>query len=190
MRASILFLAAALCGAASAQDKSGEAPAPISGVQAPLSSKVSPRRRDGAWSALSAAEKEAVRRCIDASPDRTQAEADFVRVGWELMLLRELKENPEGRSAAEREQRRQRLSARLDQTLAALAEPTRSWLLGILAAPLRLAGYIPTESVSAAASVPQPAPEPPLPLPARSFVPGLAPAAYFDALHRCQRAMR
>ena len=189
VRAWVLFLAAALCGAASAQDKGGEAPAPVPGVSAPLSSKVSPRRREGAWSALNTAQKDAVRAFIDAAPDRTQAEADFVHVGWEFMLLREIQENPEGLSASELEQRRSRTSARLDKALAAMSEPTRSRLLEILGRPLALAGYATAPPPAAAPPAPKPEPELPPTQPARSYVPGLAPSAYFDALRRCQKAL-
>jgi tRNA A-37 threonylcarbamoyl transferase component Bud32/tetratricopeptide (TPR) repeat protein len=181
VRACIPLLAAALLATgAAAQQKSDEPPAALPAVSAPLSAKVSPRHRDGAWSALDPAEKDAVRRYIDAAPDQAQAEADFVHVAWRLMLLQELKENPEGLSEAEREQHRQRTSQKLDEDLSALAEPTRARLLELLADACKRAGYIAPGRAAAVA----PAPAPP------AAAPAAPPATYKEAARRAQDALR
>ncbi|MCX5797560.1 MAG: serine/threonine-protein kinase [Elusimicrobia bacterium] len=165
MRARVLLLAAVLCGVASAQER------------APL--KFSPRHRDEAWAALSPAEKEGVRRFIAAAPDPARAEAQFVAVGWRLMVLRELQDNVEGLEPVAREQRRTRTSARLDAELTALNPEERGSLLLALGEPLRRAGYV--------AAKPETAPPAPAPL---VLPAGPPPADYKEAVARAQEGLR
>jgi tRNA A-37 threonylcarbamoyl transferase component Bud32 len=186
-RASLLCLAACFFVPAAAQDQ----PAPVPQVSAPLSSRINPRHKEGAWDSLSPAQSAAVLKFIEGSPDRTAAEADFVRLGWRLLMLKELQENLEGLPPADVERRRARMSKRLDEILAALEPRSREPLLAILGQSLRAAGYAPPATVAPAIPAPA-AVEPELAPPSaeRSWVPGLAPSAYFDALRRAQKALR
>ncbi|MBI5239617.1 MAG: protein kinase [Elusimicrobia bacterium] len=186
VRASLLCLAAGLILPAAAQDQ----PAPVPRVSAPLSAKVNPRHKDGAWSAMSPAQSAAVLKFIEGAPDRAAAEADFVHLGWRLLMLRELQENPEGLSPADIERRRSRMSRRLDELVAAMAPASREALLPILGPSLRAAGYAPPSTVAPAIPAPVAAPELAPPAPEKSGLPGLAPAAYYDALRRSQKSLR
>jgi tRNA A-37 threonylcarbamoyl transferase component Bud32 len=187
-RASLLCLAACLFVPAAAQDQ----PAPVPQVSAPLSSRINPRHKAGAWDSLSPAQSAAVLKFIEESPDRAAAEADFVRLGWRLLMLKELQENLEGLPPADVERRRARMSKRLDEFVAAMEPRSRQALLPILGQSLRQAGYSPPSAVAPAIPAPAAAVEPELAPPSaeRSWVPGLAPSAYFDALRRAQKALK
>jgi tetratricopeptide (TPR) repeat protein len=165
-----------------AQDPNEGAPATAEVVRSsePLSAKVSPRHREGAWGALSGDERARVQGFIDGSPDRAGAEADFVHLGWRLFLLRELQTNPEGLDGVALEEKRRRLSERVDEALAAMSPGTRASLMGILGDSLSRAGYGPAAPTR---HDPQPSAAP-----ARSAAP--PPASYREAALKAQAALR
>jgi|GEM_PF-1210506 len=179
-----LLAAALLVPGAAAQDKRDELPAPLSGVSAPLSPEVTPRHKAEAWSALAPQERESVQRFIAGSPDRGRAEADFVRLGRRLLQLRELQEEPEGLGLAAREDRRRRLSLRVDEALAAMPAQTRVRLLEVLGEPLRRAGYVSAPAFETPAPVAAAQP------PAVPTVSAALSDSYPQALLRAQEGLR